>query len=241
MVTVVTVRAKHGPRQPRPLLKLVLGSGRDGTWEYCTDMLHGNLYRWLRAFSAPAMAMALVAALIGAPLSVACAVSQDWTAPDSEIQRARSYLASRMGQAAVDSSVVLVSGVLTNSSDDGRGCAVLFRFSPPSLPGAECDILVLALEGGLFHSVAGQDVPDCLNTPGLCALSIAEDVAVAIAIGAGLASTSGEYLTKLGIFEGFSGFAWRIAPSQSPGATRCLLINAVTGNVERDYVEHSCG
>ena len=25
MVTVVTVRAKHGPRQPRPLLKLVLG------------------------------------------------------------------------------------------------------------------------------------------------------------------------------------------------------------------------
>ena len=26
MVTVVTVRAKHGPRQPRPLLKLVLAS-----------------------------------------------------------------------------------------------------------------------------------------------------------------------------------------------------------------------
>jgi len=25
MFTVVTVRAKHGPRQPRPLLKLVLG------------------------------------------------------------------------------------------------------------------------------------------------------------------------------------------------------------------------
>ena len=26
MVTVVTVRAKHGPRQPRPLLKLLLES-----------------------------------------------------------------------------------------------------------------------------------------------------------------------------------------------------------------------
>ena len=26
MVTVVTVRAEHGPRQPRPLLKLVLGA-----------------------------------------------------------------------------------------------------------------------------------------------------------------------------------------------------------------------
>ncbi len=30
MVTVVTVRAKHGPRQPRPLLKLVLANRRAG-------------------------------------------------------------------------------------------------------------------------------------------------------------------------------------------------------------------
>jgi hypothetical protein len=30
MVTVVTARAKHGPRQPRPLLKAVLDSGSCG-------------------------------------------------------------------------------------------------------------------------------------------------------------------------------------------------------------------
>jgi len=162
-------------------------------------------------------------------------------APDKEIHRAKMYIESKFGPEFLASLLLEDSGQVWQ---DGvySGVFVEFAFKPIEQPGVVGHILLEAKLGGQFFAIGGGDLPDCVEEPSRCRISISENEAIDIARAAGLESETNLYFTRLGVFEGFSGFAWRInANTGKTGKHRVLLVNASTGEIEWDYEAFSCG
>jgi hypothetical protein len=215
----------QAPRQPSSLLKLVLGMREN------------------RVKTASHTILAVL--MLGA--SAVADVEEAYRAPESELVRARQYVASRFGENLCAARVAVKSGCIMTTSEDGArqvttGYAIAFGLRVSTADSAECEFLVTAERGGPYRTISGGDLPDCANHPELCEIAITEDSAKAIARAFGLQSANGKYRARLGIYEGFDGFAWRVgANTDKTGDNRLLLVNAHTGAVERDYVEHTCG
>lgn len=175
-------------------------------------------------------------------------------APGTEIERARQYVVSRLGdEIGATCSIETRSAIVMTNSRSGfvgiSGWILRASFRPRPSWDLKCTFIIDNTSQQKYLIIAHEDrresqlgeIPDCRNHPELCQITI--DLAAAVEIGRsrGIAPSDNEYFAALELWGADPGIVWRIS-SRSIGAkySRLLVVDATTGEIMVDRENKPC-
>ncbi len=178
----------------------------------------------------------------------------DSKAPQSEIDRARHYIVSLLGdEIGATCTVETASAIIITSAEQGYigldSWSLLARFRPKVSWDLECSFVVASTKSQEYSMVAHRndfvihrgEVPDCRHHPELCDITIDRAAAEQIGNSRGIQPSDEEYSAELELSGSVPGIVWRVSSRPKGEACgRVLVIDAGTGEIREDHENEPC-